>query len=140
MTCKFRELASTELPKLTIHRNEGTKNYGQNIAAYGVSSGVPDSTKAVANAITDMWYYGEVNEFPFNVASPSTSGFDFLHFSQAVWKGSQTVGCASQTCAPNTVLGGANYQSVYTVCNYFPAGKIFPMPMSLIFTNRHQAT
>ncbi|TVY55240.1 putative pathogenesis-related protein [Lachnellula suecica] len=101
---------------------EGTANYGQNIAAYGGSGGVPDTTAALANSITDMWYYGEVGIFPFGVASPQETGQDFMHFSQAVWKSTQTVGCATQECGPNTVLSGANYNSLYTVCNYFPAG------------------
>lgn len=108
-----------------MSRAEGTKNYGQNIAAYGSSAGVPSAANALANAITEAWYYGEVNEFPFGEASPPTNGFDFMHFSQAVWKGSQTVGCATVQCPGNSVLGSADYDSMYTVCNYFPAGKIF---------------
>ncbi|TVY32083.1 putative pathogenesis-related protein [Lachnellula occidentalis] len=109
------------------HDNVG---YGQNIAAWGASNGVPSTTNAVSNAITEAWYNGEVGDFPFGVASvPLDSeglynGKDILHFSQVVWKGSESVGCASHECGPNTVLGSANYNSVYTVCNYYPAGNV----------------
>ncbi|TVY30668.1 putative pathogenesis-related protein [Lachnellula hyalina] len=109
------------------HDNDG---YGQNIAAWGASNGVPSDSSAVANAITEAWYNGEVGDFPFNVAditldtSGLYNGHDILHFSQVVWKDTVSVGCASATCGPDTVLGQASYDSVYTVCNYYPAGNV----------------
>jgi hypothetical protein len=42
------------------------------------------------------------------------------HFSQVVWKGSMTVGCASQFCAAGTIFAG--FESWFTVCNV-PQGK-----------------
>ncbi|TVY41672.1 putative pathogenesis-related protein [Lachnellula subtilissima] len=122
------DFAATSAAKCIFkHDNDG---YGQNIAAWGASNGVPADSSAVANAITEAWYNGEVGDFPFNVASITLdseglyNGHDILHFSQVVWKGTESVGCASQTCGPDTVLGSASYNSVYTVCNYYPAGNV----------------
>ncbi|TVY15304.1 putative pathogenesis-related protein [Lachnellula arida] len=122
------DLAATSAAKCIFkHDNVG---YGQNIAAWGASNGVPTSSNAVANAITEAWYNGEVGDFPFNLAnipldsSDLYEGKDVLHFSQVVWKATESVGCASQECGPNTVLGSASYNSMYTVCNYYTAGNV----------------
>lgn len=52
---------------------------------------------------------------PYGVASPSTSGPEYLHFSQLVWKDSSTLGCATVECPGGSIF---SYASLYTVCNY----------------------
>lgn len=105
-------------------RNQGAGGYGQNIDAAGYSNPVSDwsSSSVAAYAIASQWYYGEINNYDpyYNDPSPPMGGPEFLHFTQVVWHGSQSVGCASQYCPYNTVLGGS--YGWFTVCNYHPAG------------------
>lgn len=118
-----RRFPETELTYACRHQGKG--GYGQNIDAAGYSNPVPDWSEAavVAYAITDGWYYGEVNNFSpyYGQPSPSMSGPEYLHFTQVVWKGSSTVGCAAQYCPYGTVLGGS--YGWFTVCNYGPEGE-----------------
>jgi uncharacterized protein YkwD len=102
---------------------QGSGGYGQNLAAYGVSSGVGSLDKAtlVADAITNQWYYGEVGNMPYGQNSPSISGPEFLHFTQVVWKSSSTVGCATVECPAGSIF---SYASLYTVCDYKSAGNM----------------
>lgn len=106
--------------------DQGTRNYGQNIDAVGMSDAVSNWNPAnvVAYSVTDGWYYSEYENFAdyYNVPSPPMGGNEYLHFTQVVWKGTQSAGCASQYCGLNTVLGGS--YGWFTVCNYFPAGNM----------------
>jgi Cysteine-rich secretory protein family len=81
---------------------------------------------AAAGAITDMWYNSEVNAFLpsyYGESTPDTSNFDaWGHFSQIVWAGSTTIGCASVFCPSPAIFNG--FDAWFTVCNYGPAGKI----------------
>jgi hypothetical protein len=47
----------------------------------------------------------------YNEESPPTSGPEFLHFSQVIWKSSSTVGCATVQCGAGTIF---SYGSWYT--------------------------
>ncbi|PSS09333.1 hypothetical protein M430DRAFT_185594 [Amorphotheca resinae ATCC 22711] len=111
---------------------QGTGNYGQNIDATGSSNPIGDwdTATVVANSIVNDWYYGEYLNFVpyYNNPSPpdSSSTPEYLHFTQLVWKESQTVGCASHYCPQNSVLSG-DFYGWYTVCNYFPVGKSSPL-------------
>lgn len=59
---------------------------------------------------------------PFGVDNPDTSNFGaWGHFSQIVWKGTTQVGCATQFCSN---LVNADFTHYFTVCNYYPPGKI----------------
>jgi len=105
----------------------GGGGYGQNIAMYASSNAKSMSAaKAGAQAITNMWYNGELNKFPhssYGKSSPDMSGFEkWGHFSQVVWSGSTQIGCATQYCPPGTMMGGMG--SWYTVCDYYPAGNM----------------
>ncbi|PMD30702.1 PR-1-like protein [Hyaloscypha variabilis F] len=96
--------------------------YGQNLAAYGTSdTGSLDTASLVAWSITQEWYDGEINAIPWGEDSPSTSGPEFLHATQVIWKGSNEVGCATVQCAPGTIFGMTSW---YTVCNYGPQGNV----------------
>lgn len=106
--------------------SEGDGNYGQNIAMYASSDeNALDENTAVAQAITSMWYNGELDLYPGPYGSePSMSDFDaWGHFSQIVWAEQSVVGCAVQKCAPGTMETGMT--AWFTVCNYYPAGKLF---------------
>jgi hypothetical protein len=98
-----------------MFRTEGGGGYGQNLAAYGSSDLSSVTTaEAVADAITNQWYYGEAANMPYGVASPPTTGVpEFLHFSAMLWKASTKVGCATVTCAAGTVF--SDVASLYTV-------------------------
>lgn len=105
--------------------------YGQNLAAYGSSGNVAafDPKLMLAKSISTQWYYGEVNSFlPSYYGQPTPDMSNFAawgHFSQVIWKGSTSVGCASQYCPAGTIFSGL--ASWFTVCNYVPPGKIhFP--------------
>ena len=84
----------------------------------------------LAIAITNQWYNGEVSNFLpsyYGQPTPDLSSFDsWGHFTQVVWKGSTTAGCATQYCAPGTIF--SLYASWYTVCNYVPQGDISYSP------------
>lgn len=99
------------------------------------SSSDPESlgaSAALAQAITDMWYDGEINSWPaadYGQATPDMSNFEsWGHFSQVVWAGSTSAGCYSQYCAPGTMY--ADMGAWYTVCNYYPAGMSKPVSLS----------
>jgi hypothetical protein len=96
-----------------------------------MSDAVPgwDPSKVVANAVSNDWYYSEYENFAsyYNIPSPPMGGPEYLHFTQVVWKGTQSAGCASKYCGYNTVLGGS--YSWFTVCNYYPAGKSSTTPL-----------
>ncbi|PMD26616.1 PR-1-like protein, partial [Hyaloscypha hepaticicola] len=115
----------------------GGGGYGQNLAAYGATGNVAalSPSSMLAKSITDQWYYGEVNSFLpsyYGQPTPDMSNFEaWGHFTQVVWKGSLSVGCASQLCPAGTIFP-APYQSWFTVCNYVPPGK-FPFPSPLNF-------
>lgn len=82
------------------------------------------ANQAIAMAVTEMWYNGEVGLFPtssYGQPTPDMSNFEaWGHFTAMVWKDTTQVGCAAQYCAPGTMEAGMG--AWYTVCNYFPAG------------------
>jgi len=114
------------LNQTDTNRTVGGSGYGQNIAAYGSSGDVASISPSImlATSITAQWYYGEVDNFLpsyYGEATPDMTYFEsWGHFSQVVWKGSTTVGCASQFCAAGTIFVG--FESWFTVCNYVPPG------------------
>lgn len=91
---------------------------GQNLAEYGTTGALGSASDSVIKAINEQWYQGEVNSFAnlYGAASPSGLG-NWGHYTQVVWKGTQEVGCVTTPCN----FGGM--PSMYTVCNYAPAGK-----------------
>lgn len=78
----------------------------------------------IAQAITDMWYNGELDLYPssaYGQANPDFTNFEaWGHYSQIVWVGSTQVGCAAQYCAPGSM--NPSMGAWYSVCNYYPAG------------------
>jgi uncharacterized protein YkwD len=105
----------------------GGGGYGQNIAAYGATGDENlGAAESVAMAITDMWYNGEVNSFLpsyYGQANPDPNTFEnWGHFSQVVWNGTTSIGCASVLCPDGSIFQGL--QTWFTVCNYYPAGNM----------------
>jgi hypothetical protein len=87
--------------------------------------GPGDNQDPILVSAIDEWY-NEIADYGgfFGMASPPLpSPTDFLHFTQVVWKGSLTVGCASHFCAAGSPMGTLN--SWFMVCNYGPEGKFF---------------
>ncbi|KXT07185.1 hypothetical protein AC578_2475 [Pseudocercospora eumusae] len=92
--------------------------YGQNLAAGTTEDQIGD-------AITDMWYNGEVGYYAndYGQENPDMSNFgNWGHFSQMVWKATEKVGCATQNC-PGGVQNAPGIDTL-TVCNYSPAGNV----------------
>lgn len=80
---------------------------GENLAR-----GYPDITSAV-----DAW--GDERSM-YDFGNPPTGFTEATgHFTQLVWKSTQTVGCAIQNCN-----GQNGIQGWYLVCEYWPAGNI----------------
>lgn len=91
---------------------------GQNLAEYGSTGALGNAVDSVTKAIQEQWYSGEVNSFSGLYGSANPSGLEnWGHFTQVVWKGTQEAGCATVSCN----FGGM--PSMYTVCDYAPAGK-----------------
>jgi len=80
-----------------------------------------DLASLVEWSVTDEWYDSEIANVPWGQDSPSTSGPEFLHATQVLWKGSTQVGCATVQCASGTIFGMPSW---YTVCNYHPQGNV----------------
>ncbi|MCJ1285370.1 hypothetical protein MMC26_004710 [Xylographa opegraphella] len=95
----------------------GVSGVGMNIAQ-GTYLG-PGNLSAV---ITDMWYNGEVTQFPgygiadLDVNSPAFQNWG--HFSQLVWKGTTEVGCGTSECSAGTSIGSG----YYVACLYYAPG------------------
>jgi hypothetical protein len=75
--------------------------------------------------ITNLMYNDEFGYFDglYGQANPNMAYFEkWGHFSQIVWKGSVSVGCATVVC---NSLGNVDSSapSPFTVCNYYPPGK-----------------
>lgn len=108
-------------------RTPGGGGYGQNIASYGSSAAglaAQPAGRFAARAITEQWYNGEFAAFRpeyYGQPTPDMAAFEaWGHLTQVVWRGSRSVGCASQLCAAGTLFAG--FPSWFTVCNYGPAG------------------
>ncbi|KAF2397119.1 PR-1-like protein [Trichodelitschia bisporula] len=101
----------------------GGGGYGQNIAA-----GAPASN--IASIISDLFYNNEVGNFAglYGQATPSNlnneQAFDtYGHFTQIVWKGTTSVGCATVDCSGKGLANtGGNVPPYFTVCNYKSPG------------------
>ena len=108
----------------------GGGGYGQNIAA-----GVPSYN--ISAVITELFYNGEVNWFNglYGEANPDMTNFEHWgHFSQIVWKGTTTVGCATYDCsnAPSGLQKvSSDVEPYFTVCNYGAPGKSYMAAFSL---------
>ncbi|MCJ1399170.1 hypothetical protein MMC11_002372 [Xylographa trunciseda] len=95
----------------------GASGVGMNIAQ-GTYCGAGN----LSAVISDMWYNGEVTQFPgygiadLDVTSPSFQ--DWGHFSQVVWKGTTAVGCGSAQCNPGTSIGSG----YFVACIYYAPG------------------
>jgi uncharacterized protein YkwD len=106
----------------------GGGGYGQNIAA-----GAPADN--ITSVITDIFYNNEMPNYAsmYGQATPANindeKAFDgYGHFTQIVWKGTTSVGCATVDCTgkKNGPQGlgnvGADVPPMFTVCNYSPPG------------------
>jgi hypothetical protein len=107
--------------------------YGQNIAA-GVKG---DNISAV---ITELFYNGEERAYADagnygKGGEDENDGFNdsnfhvWGHMTQIVWKDTTSVGCATVDCSSQGLANtGGNVAPFFTVCNYYPQGKLPPPP------------
>ena len=122
-------------------RTPGGGGYGQNIAA-GTQAG------DIASVLSNGFYNGEEPHYPSDYGNnnPDMSQFEtWGHFSQMVWAKTESVGCYTYTCTPPGAsvldckpdgtpylakttckqMGGIPEAQIFTVCNYYPAGRFF---------------
>jgi hypothetical protein len=88
--------------------------YGQNLAGSA-------PTASLSQHVSEFWYNNELRKFDPLYGQP-TPGKDlgtYGHFTQVVWRDTTKVGCATVDCR------GSTLQMWYTVCNYYPPGKLF---------------
>lgn len=96
-----------------VWEHGGADGAGQNLAA-GTGS-------QSAQSSVDMWMDEEKDYDPANP--------NYSHFTQVVWKASTELGCYQSKCSKlvdgtgNEVFPGFG-DSVFTVCNYSPAGNV----------------
>lgn len=113
------------LPLTHLDRDQGSGGYGQNLASWGSSGDISgQELEVAAAAVTMQWYNGEVNLYSsyYGMANPPMDSFlQWGHFTQLVWKGTKSVGCATVQCPAGSVL---SMNAWYTVCNYNEPGKL----------------
>ncbi len=94
---------------------------GENIAGTGISWTI-GSTEAVAaietafnnwNGESTLWHYDTINDDSW------AAGIG--HFTQNIWAATTRVGCGQAWC-PNGYPGNSNFNLLFTVCNFYPAG------------------
>ncbi|KAF8932265.1 hypothetical protein BGZ47_011469 [Haplosporangium gracile] len=97
---KAAQFGSNWIQKCQFKHSGG--KYGENLAA-----GYKDFKSGI-----DAWY-NEVSKYNYN-----NPGFSMAtgHFTQVVWKGTKSVGCAKKFCP------GSNW-TIY-ICNYDPPGNV----------------
>lgn len=104
-------------------------NYGQNIGA-----GAPPTE--IDKMITNSMYNDEMMLYPGYGSEPSMNDFhSWGHFSQIVWKETVSVGCYTQHCPGGLANVGSNVSPYFTVCNYYPAGKLLSSRSQFNFAN-----
>ncbi|TLS21950.1 uncharacterized protein PpBr36_09491 [Pyricularia pennisetigena] len=106
----------------------GGGGYGQNLAMWGSSNDAEKlgANTAMAQAITNMWYNGEINLYPsenYGLDNPVSGQFEkYGHYTQLVWAGTKKVGCHAQFCPKGTMF--KDMGAWFSVCNYYPAGNM----------------
>lgn len=93
--------------------------YGQNLAGSA-------PTASLSQHISEFWYNNELRNFDPYYGQPSPGGDlgIYGHFTQVVWRDTTKVGCATVDCR------GSALRMWYTVCNYYPPGKLFDLIFS----------
>jgi len=108
--------------------DQGSGNYGQNIAMWATSSGAQElgAAGAIKMAASDMWYNGEFSKYLpsyYGQDSPDMSNFEaWGHYTQLIWKDSTKLGCAVQFCPKGSM--SSDMDAWYMVCNYGPPGNV----------------
>lgn len=92
----------------------GGHGYGENLGAGTV--GFYDAASLTVDWIDEHAFYN----YAANTCAPSQM---CGHYTQAVWRTSQQLGCATRACAAPPPWGGTD-QWLYLVCRYSPAGNI----------------
>lgn len=85
------------------------------------------SATNVSGTITELWYNAELPYFSelYGQPYPDMTYFEqYGHMTQIVWKGTASVGCATQYC-PYGLANAGGIEPYFTVCNYKDPGE-FP--------------
>ena len=97
-------------------------------ACYGQNIGAGYLPVQMGSIITDGFYNGEVSYYTYYGGEPDTSTLHaWGHFSQIVWKDTESVGCYTTDCTASglgNISPSSGIRPFFTVCNYSPPGKI----------------
>lgn len=94
-----------------------------------------DQDPLIVSAIDNWYNEGADYTSYYGMASPPLpTPKEVLHFTQVVWKGTLTVGCASHFCPAGSPMGKLN--SWFMVCNYGPEGKSSDLCEDEMWTER----
>ncbi|KIW94294.1 uncharacterized protein Z519_05610 [Cladophialophora bantiana CBS 173.52] len=95
--------------------------YGQNIGA-----GYPATPLGIGQFITEGLYNGEVNNYVYyGMEPPLNTLSQWGHFTQIVWKSTNSVGCYTADCSSGGLANaGPPIPAYFTVCNYAPPGNV----------------
>ncbi|XP_050302498.1 uncharacterized protein LOC126740500 isoform X3 [Anthonomus grandis grandis] len=104
--CRYAEEWAKHLASKNILEHRPESNYGENIYCLYTSD---PSFKINGNTPVDTWYE-EIKNHPFG---REPSNLKSGHFSQVIWKSSETLGVG---------VAKSTQGSIYVVANYFPAG------------------
>ena len=83
-------------------------NYGENIFA---TSGSATAAEVVSDWVSESSSYDYASNSCVGVCG---------HYTQVVWRDSQSLGCGVTTCTKGSPFGGGDWQ--FWVCNYDPPG------------------
>ncbi|MCB2173831.1 CAP domain-containing protein [bacterium] len=94
---------------------------GENIAGTGISRtiGSVEAVKAIETAFNN--WNGESTLWHYDTINGTSLAAGIGHFTQNVWASSTRVGCGQAWC-PDMPIGDSNYNVIFTVCNFYPAG------------------
>ncbi|KAL1406438.1 hypothetical protein Q8F55_008137 [Vanrija albida] len=91
--------------------HSGTQGFGENLSAAGVGQSSPAE-------LFSPWA-AEAGSYDYNNPVFSEAAG---HFTQVVWKGTTSIGCAIKRCPGRTVLTNYDGEADFLVCEYAPPG------------------
>ena len=105
LTAHAQEWANTLRGRGCKADHSGASEYGENLAWAGGTNLAPE-------AVVEMW---GAEQASYDYAANSCARRKVCgHYTQIVWRGTETVGCAVASCSDSEVW----------VCNYYPAGNV----------------
>jgi hypothetical protein len=110
-------LAQNWAAQCNFAHNPDRGDYGENIfAAAGFSTPAPITGSEVV-----LSWAGEAADYTYSTNS-CVAGDECGHYTQLVWRSTNTVGCAIQQCTTNSPFAAPFTDWAFAVCDYSPPG------------------